>query len=191
MVLCAVAQEHQPVPVVVVLLGDLEAQAVTVERDGRVQVVYEQVHRPDLGDGEGPRQHDAFDIVLCLQSVHMVVPGIDVDALGQGLTHLVLFRHLGQRRLFTETPVVHVTGLTTASPADLLNAVIKLVDVAVRVHGVDVPVAARHVTPDTLDAYAVVLEVVGPVDHFFQGPGLPRNLVDGHLTATATASRAP
>ena len=71
----------------------------------------------------------------------------------------------------------------------MLDTVIKLVDMAVRVVGIDVPVAPRHVPPNPLDADALFLKEVGAVHHLGQRSCLPGNLVDGDLAlAAATAA---
>src|SRR5262245_21747713 len=57
----------------------------------------------------------------------------------------------------------------------------------IRVLGIDMPVAPRHVASDSLDGDALVAEVVGAMHDFGQRAGLPGNLVDRHLSAT-TAS---
>ena len=87
-----------------------------------------------------------------------------------------------------ENAVIHFLGLAAAIPADLLNAVVKLVDMAVRVIGIDVPVAARHIAPDPLNADALFLKEPGAVDHFRQSAGLPGNLVDGDFPFAAAAA---
>ncbi len=52
---------------------------------------------------------------------------------------------------------------------------------AVRVVDIGVPVAARHVAADALDAHLLLLEIAVRVDDFFEAAALPGDLVDRHL----------
>ena len=87
-----------------------------------------------------------------------------------------------------EYPIVHIPGLAAPGPVNLLNTVVKLVDVAVRVIGIDVPVTPRHIPPHSLNANSLLLKEAGAIDYLGQRSGLPGNLVNGYFTLAATAT---
>src|SRR4029077_5238719 len=66
-------------------------------------------------------------------------------------------------------------------PAYLLDAVIELIGMAVWVVDIDVPVAARHVAPDALNADLLLLEIGMGVGDLFEAAALPSDLVDRDL----------
>ena len=80
-----------------------------------------------------------------------------------------------------EAAVIHVARLRAPVPADLLDAVIELVGVAVGVVDIDVPVAARHVAADPLDADLLLLEIAVRVGDLLEAAALPGDLVDRDL----------
>ena len=104
-----------------------------------------------------------------------------VDALLDRFGQLGRFGHLRQWRLLVEAAVIHVARLAQPVPADLLDAVVELVGVAVGVVDIDVPVAARHVAPDPLDADLLLLEIGVGVDDLLEAAALPGDLVDRDL----------
>ena len=188
-VLGAVAQECDAPALVLDFLRDREAHVLGVHLNRRAYVLDEEVDGPDLRDLERPCNHHAADLVLLGQHLLAAVAGLDVDALGEGLVDLVLFRHLREARLLSEAAVVHVAGLAAAVPALLLDAVVELVHVAVGVVAVDMPVAAGHVTADAHDGDLALVEVVVGANDLGECAGLPRNLVDVDAVGAGHALR--
>ena len=109
------------------------------------------------------------------------MPREHVDALLDRFGQLGRFGHLRQGRLLVEAAVIHVARLAQPVPADLLDAVVELVGVTVGVVDIDVPVAARHVAPDALDADLLLLEIGVRVDNLLKAAALPGDLVDRDL----------
>ncbi len=104
-----------------------------------------------------------------------------VDVFVLRLEQFGRLRHLRQGRLFVEPAVIHLARFAELVPADLFDAVIEFVGMAVGVVDIDVPVAARHVAPDALDADLMVDEVVVRLGDLPQAAALPGDLVDRDL----------
>src|SRR5215472_4536537 len=107
-------EEHQPMPPILPLLGDLEAQAVDVEVECGLEVLYEQVDWSNLGDGEGPGEHHPFYVILGGKVRLVSKARVDVDALVDGILHFRLLRHLGDGGLLGESAVVHLLWLAAS-----------------------------------------------------------------------------
>ena len=177
----AAAQEDGARAAVHRLLAADKAEALRIERLGALDIVDEEADRADLGDLERARQQHALDIVGRGQIAVGLVAGQQFDALCGGFFQLGGLGHLRQLGLFLEAAVIHVARLRPLVPADLLDAVIELVGVAVRVVDIDVPVAARHVAPDALDADLLLLEIAVRVGDLLEAAALPGDLVDRDL----------
>src|SRR5262245_17335513 len=96
----------------------------------------------------------------------------------QRFDDLSVFRPLRQRRLLAKAAIVDSPRLTQVIPADLLDAIIKLIGMPIRIVDIAVPVAAWHVTTNALDGDITLLKVVKRIDHFFETTDLPGNLVN-------------
>ena len=176
--LAAVAQEDAAMALPGHHLGADEAHRLRVEGLRGADIGHEQAHRTDAGDLERPRQARAGDDVFLAGLVLDDVAGIDVDAVGDGVAHLLLLGDLRQLRRLAEGAVVHRLRLGAAVPADLLHAVIEFDRVPVGIADVGVPVAARHIAPDATDLDVALTEVVGSGKHLVHRADLPGDLVD-------------
>src|SRR5437764_126005 len=74
-------------------LGQREAQAVAIERERALDVLHEEAHRPEAHDLERLRHQDPVDVVL-RGWVDVAMAGNEVDALREGLLHLLEFGDL-------------------------------------------------------------------------------------------------
>src|SRR5688572_23429131 len=125
MVLRSMPQKHEPMTAILPLLGNLESQTVDVEVQSGLQVCHEQPYRSNLGDGEGPGQHDSL-YVISGGKVRLVTKSrVDIDTFLAGLLYLCLLRHLREARLFVELAIVHVLGLAASQPTDLFDAIVQ------------------------------------------------------------------
>src|SRR5262245_25514381 len=77
-----------------------------------------------------------------------------------------------------EPPIVHYSGFTIAVPADLLDAVIKLVLVAIGIEQIGVPVRSRHIAARSLNLDVFLLKPFDPFTDLPQTAYLPGDLID-------------
>src|SRR6516164_982856 len=91
----------------------------------------------------------------------------------------MLLGNLRQLRWTVEPAIVHYSRLAVAIPADLLDAVIKLILVAVRVEEVGMPVRSRHVATRSLNLDVFFLEPFDSFTDLSQTADLPGDLIDG------------
>ncbi len=188
MVFGAVAQEMH---LLAVHRGDHcrdEAEVIAVEGERCLDVLHEQADRPHLYHAEGPRHADALHVVVEFEMVFLVaIARHQIDALLDRILDFLEFADLGQGRNVVEFTRIHRRGLGTARPADLLDPVIKLVDVAVRILNVSVPVRPRHVAARTHHRLPAFGQPVMAVHHFLEAADLPGQLVDGIARPEALA----
>src|ERR1700736_782909 len=180
-VLGAAAQKHAAGTAIDGLLAAHEAKTLGIEIFSAFDVSDKQAYRADLGDLEGARQQDPIYIVFSSQVVAWAMPRVHLDFPVDGLGQLGGFRHLRQWGLLVEAAVIHVARLAQPVPADLLDAVVEFVGVTVRVVDIDMPIAARHVAPDPLNADLLLLEIGVRIDNLFEATALPGDLIDRDL----------
>src|SRR5215510_5335008 len=77
-----------------------------------------------------------------------------------------------------ESPIVHYSGFAIAVPADLLDAVIKLILVAVGIEQIGMPVRSRHIATRSLNLDVFLLEPFDPFTNLPQTAYLPGDLID-------------
>src|SRR5262249_13754683 len=77
-----------------------------------------------------------------------------------------------------EPPIVHYSGFAIAVPADLLDAVVKLVLVAIRIEQIGVPVRSRHIAARSLNLDVFLLKPFDPFTDLPQTAYLPGDLID-------------
>src|SRR5262245_44042786 len=75
-------------------------------------------------------------------------------------------------------PIVHDSRFAITVPADLLDAVIKLVLMAVRIEQVGVPVRSRHIAARSLNLDVFLLKPFDPFTDLPQTAYLPGDLID-------------
>ena len=163
------------------LLGHRQAQIVAIEARHRVDIGDEEAHRPVPHDLERPREQHAVDVVLLLGELGRAHPFLDRDAFGGGLHHLGELRLVRQLRRLGVAHAVHVARLGVAVPADLLDAVVELVDVAFRIRRIEMPVRAGQVAAGAADRLAALGEPAEGVGDLAQRADLPGDLVDRAL----------
>src|SRR6185503_18136131 len=112
-----------------------------------------------------------------------------VDALGFGLFNFLVLGYLRQLGRFVEAAVIHAARFDMAVPADLLDAVIKLVAVAVGIEQIGVPVGTRHVAAGALLLDVIIVEPFDRVIDFAHAADLPGNLIDRHARLFGAAQR--
>ena len=120
-------------------------------------------------------------VILGRQAGTVVVTAVNVDTVGLGLSDLGPLRHLGQFGLLAEAAVVQVLGLGAANPAELLNAVVELVDVVVGVPDIGMPVAAGGVATGAPDGDLVLSEVGLALHDLLERTALPSDLVHSDI----------
>ena len=107
--------------------------------------------------------------------------GHEVDALCDAGLDFGKLGAVGQGRRLGVADFVHRRRLGAALPADLLDAVKELVDMAVGVERIDIPVRAGRVAPGTVDAQAELPEILETLNHLAQAADLPGDLVGRDL----------
>ncbi len=139
----------------------------------------EQAHRTDSRDLERTREQDAADVVG-LRAAHLARAQtlLDGDPVFGRLHHLGVFGLVRQLRRLRVAHAVHLARLRIPVPADLLDAVVELVGVAVGVRRIEMPVRSRQIAARAPDLLAPPRKPVERVRHFLQRPHLPGDLVE-------------
>src|SRR6266849_4242250 len=176
------SEKDTPLAAIHDFLGDLETHDLDVEVARGADVLDEQVDGSVLHDLEGTRQINAIDVVGSRQ-FHRSVARADWHT-GRRQRFLDLVE-LGLDRdldFLAHGPTI-LSWLRLAVPADLLDAVVQLVGVAIRIVEVGGPVRARAIAARALELDPTFEQVVDRIDRLTQALGLPGDLVDGDVRA--------
>src|SRR5262245_27874329 len=160
------------------LFGDGKSEIVAVEPERLFDVIHKNAHRPYPRDLERPRQENAPHIIRLVVRLGRPPAARRRDALPHRLGDFRVLGFVRQLRGPLVSGAIHRPRFGMTIPADLLDTVVQLVNMAVWIERIEMPVRARQVAPGAMYGLAAALEPLERIGHFLQRTDLPGYLVD-------------